>query len=121
VECATYLLLFALAHLRGCGAHLAAEESGTIVLASLGEPRRHASLSVVFRHGDASAPVNAAAVDFRWNPQRDGSPPEWASRKSFLIGDSGAGAKLEWATGAGELSLKPRRHSIQLEWKAMLR
>jgi hypothetical protein len=91
------------------------------VLASLGEPRRYASLSVVFRHEDAPAVANAVAFESPWIRQREGSPPEWASRRSFLIGDDGVAPKLKWATDGGELSVKPRRHSIQFEWKAMLR
>jgi hypothetical protein len=122
VECAAYLLLLTLAELR-CSARLASEERGLVVLASPGDPKHYAALSVVFRQAEP-ATRNAAVSESAWSRPLERSTPEWASasKASRLLGDEyGVAPKLKWATEGGEFSVSPRRHSILLQWKATLR
>jgi hypothetical protein len=122
VECAAYVLFFTLMQSGGCDARrFAAEESGVVVLASPGDPRRYAALSVIFRQAGQPAAANAAVFESPWNRQSEPNSPQWASRSTFLVGDDAVTPKLKWATDGGELALTPRRHSIRLEWKLPLR
>jgi hypothetical protein len=121
VECAAYLLLLTLTELR-CSARLASEDRGLVVLASPSDPKRYTALSVVFRQLEPAA-MKAAISESAWSrpPERN---TEWASasRASRLLGNEyGVAPKLKWATESGEFSVTPRRHSIQLQWKATLR
>jgi hypothetical protein len=120
VECAAYLLFFTLMQSGGCDARRFSEESGVVVLASPGEAQRYAALSVIFSHAEPAA-ANAAVFESPWTRQRKPDSPDWASRRSFLIGDDTIATKLKWATEGGEISVTPRRHSIRLEWKVPLR